>query len=57
MLVNKIIIMEKLEFKNHGLRELSSKELRETEGGIVASIIAGILVGLLMAWRIKKKKL
>ncbi len=39
--------MEKLEFKNYGLRELSSKELRETEGGF---FLAGLLVGAIIGF-------
>ncbi len=53
MLVNKIIIMEKLEFKNYGLEELSHKELQETEGGFwLVTILAAALI---IRWFIVRK--
>ncbi len=47
--------MENLEFTNYGLEELSSGDLQEIEGGLVVSVIAGIIVGLMIAWRIKNR--
>ncbi len=36
--------MEKLEFSNYGLEELSQKELKETDGGFWGIVGAGLLI-------------